>query len=521
MDDMKQDFSDELRNVIKIEKIEWSPLSETPDQNSIGQIFQSILSEKTEKTSQEQVHSASKMDDMKQDVSDELRNVKIERKECSPRSDTSEHSSTIGQTFEFVTSEKTKISEEPILSRSIMNDLKQDVTNDLKNVIKIEKNESSSDTETSEYSSTSQSLELFLADETQKKENKLSQEMIFHCDIYPSNAQDVYARNTPYKDLYAGNLKDQGTNHSNENKLHQLIDAGKQANQSQMCTETFCGSLTVKNNEMMCSGKKTFQCKICQKAYTQSSSLKRHETTHCGKPLKCKICQKEYTQHSSLKYHEITHYDKKPFQCKICHKKYTLFTDLKCHEAMHSGKEMFKCDICHKLFTQSFNLKRHVLIHSDKRPFQCKICLKAFTLASSLKRHEVLHFGKKKFKCEICLKEFTQAVHLKSHERIHSDKKPFQCKICQKEFSFSSGLKHHEVIHFGQKPFKCEICQKEFFISLKRQKLFHSNQKSFQCKTCQKEFTLSSSLKSEVTNQSCHENVIIFGLFSGSKVLFS
>uniref|UniRef100_A0A2C9KP03 Uncharacterized protein n=1 Tax=Biomphalaria glabrata TaxID=6526 RepID=A0A2C9KP03_BIOGL len=130
------------------------------------QIFQSILSEKTEKTSQEQVHSALKMEDMKQDLSDEFRNVKIERKECSPRSDTPEHSS-IGQTFEFITSEKTKISEEPTLSRSIMNDLKQDVTNDLKNVIKIEKNESSSDTETSEYSSTSQSLEIFLADETQ------------------------------------------------------------------------------------------------------------------------------------------------------------------------------------------------------------------------------------------------------------------------------------------------------------------------------------------------------------------
>ncbi|KAK0059582.1 zinc finger protein 28, partial [Biomphalaria pfeifferi] len=84
------------------------------------------------------------MDDMEQNLN-ECRNViKIEKIDWS---DTSENSFT-GQTYELTYAEEAQASEEPIHSRSKMDDMEQDLTNDLKNIIKIEKMESSSYSET-------------------------------------------------------------------------------------------------------------------------------------------------------------------------------------------------------------------------------------------------------------------------------------------------------------------------------------------------------------------------------------
>ncbi|KAK6975848.1 zinc finger protein 28 [Biomphalaria glabrata] len=112
----------------------------------------------------------------------ECRNViKIEKIDWS---DTPENSFT-GQTCKLTFVEQAQESDEPN-----MDDLAQDLTNDLKNIIKIEKMESSSYSETQE-----------IEEETQEKMVNQNQEMTLN--------QDLYATNTPHKDENDVNLKDE------------------------------------------------------------------------------------------------------------------------------------------------------------------------------------------------------------------------------------------------------------------------------------------------------------------------
>ncbi|KAK0059575.1 zinc finger protein OZF-like isoform X1, partial [Biomphalaria pfeifferi] len=142
------------------------------------------------KTSKELIQRISKMDDIEQDFTKDLKNVlKIEMIESSLDPETPKNSFT-GQT---------QTSEDQSHSISMMADSEQDFTNDLKNVMKIEKLESSLHSETLEVTSTGHTFEEFLA-ERQKNIAKQTQEMI-------SN-EDVDAGNTPQKDELAENLKD-------------------------------------------------------------------------------------------------------------------------------------------------------------------------------------------------------------------------------------------------------------------------------------------------------------------------
>uniref|UniRef100_A0A2C9JTV8 Uncharacterized protein n=1 Tax=Biomphalaria glabrata TaxID=6526 RepID=A0A2C9JTV8_BIOGL len=87
-----------------------------------------------------------------------------------------------------------------------MDDMEQDLTNDLKNVIKIEKTESSLDSETQEISS----VHTIKEEETQKKMVTQNQEMTLN--------QDLYARNTPHKDENDVNSEDEEQNFSYSNR---------------------------------------------------------------------------------------------------------------------------------------------------------------------------------------------------------------------------------------------------------------------------------------------------------------
>ncbi|KAI8797967.1 zinc finger protein 28 [Biomphalaria glabrata] len=139
---------------------------------------------------------------MEQNVN-ECRNViKIEKIDWS---DTSENSFA-SETYELTLNEEAQASEEQNHSRSVMDDMEQDLTNDLKNVIKIEKTESSLDSETQEISS----VHTIKEEETQKKMVTQNQEMTLN--------QDLYARNTPHKDENDVNSEDEEQNFSYSNR---------------------------------------------------------------------------------------------------------------------------------------------------------------------------------------------------------------------------------------------------------------------------------------------------------------
>ncbi|XP_055895399.1 uncharacterized protein LOC106073473 isoform X4 [Biomphalaria glabrata] len=161
MDDMKQNLN-ELRTVIKTEKIERSLPLETLENSLTGHIFKFNLEEEAQ-TSEELIHPM--LDGIKEIFNNDLKNVmKIEKIESSLHSETPEITST-GHTAEEISAEERQSCEEQ--SHSVLDDIKQDFTNDLKNAMKIEKTESILHSETPENISTGHTLEQYLAEEKQ------------------------------------------------------------------------------------------------------------------------------------------------------------------------------------------------------------------------------------------------------------------------------------------------------------------------------------------------------------------
>ncbi|XP_013078945.1 uncharacterized protein LOC106064857 isoform X4 [Biomphalaria glabrata] len=111
------------------------------------------------------------MDDIKQDFNNDLKNIKIEM-EMSIHSEPSEESS-VSQSSELCKAEGTQTPEEHDQSISVMDGMKQDLMSDLKNNLKIEKMDWPIQSETPENSSVGQSSKLFLAGETQNMDSVL------------------------------------------------------------------------------------------------------------------------------------------------------------------------------------------------------------------------------------------------------------------------------------------------------------------------------------------------------------
>ncbi|XP_055875179.1 uncharacterized protein LOC106063580 isoform X4 [Biomphalaria glabrata] len=104
MDDMKHDFTNELKTILKSEKIDWSLESEMTDDTSMYETSKLSLEEQTQK-SDEQIHSMPMIDELKQDFTNDLCNVmKNEKTELSLLPETS-GCSFIGQTWESILSE--------------------------------------------------------------------------------------------------------------------------------------------------------------------------------------------------------------------------------------------------------------------------------------------------------------------------------------------------------------------------------------------------------------------------------
>uniref|UniRef100_A0A2C9JSV0 C2H2-type domain-containing protein n=1 Tax=Biomphalaria glabrata TaxID=6526 RepID=A0A2C9JSV0_BIOGL len=274
------------------------------------------------------------MDDIKHDFS-ELKNfIKIEKIEQSLDSEMTDKNY-IYETSNLSLAEQTRVPKSEEHSMSMMDDLKQDFTNDLCEVIKNEKIESSLHTDRSEYSFIGQSCESILSEQ----KINLNPGMTYNQDK---------PRNSPHKDVYA----------SNENRTLQLVYAEQLSSISSFS----------KNVELMHYSIKTFKCDLCQKQMFLKSKLIVHLAWHCRtKQFICCICQKELKSYTNLRRHELAHSGEKPFKCQICQKEFTHSRYLRNHKITHSGEKPFECQICQKRFYHSSGLKQHELIHSGQK----------------------------------------------------------------------------------------------------------------------------------------------------------
>ncbi|KAI8779479.1 piggyBac transposable element-derived protein 4 isoform X2 [Biomphalaria glabrata] len=113
MDDMNLDSTNKLKKIMKIEKIERSLDSEKTENSymsSKAKTSKTILAEQTQ-TTEEQIQSVLMVDDMKQDCTDDISSVtKMENIESSLHIKTPEYRS-IGQTFDSFLSEETENTE--------------------------------------------------------------------------------------------------------------------------------------------------------------------------------------------------------------------------------------------------------------------------------------------------------------------------------------------------------------------------------------------------------------------------
>ncbi|KAK0065582.1 zinc finger protein OZF [Biomphalaria pfeifferi] len=198
MDDLKQDFSTEIKNIIKVEKKERSLHSETTENSFKSQTSKLILEEQSQSTVENR--NGNQEMTLNQDILG--RNT--------PNKDV--HTGNL-QAEEQNDSIKNKTYQLVLKSAASMDVLKQDLTTELKNM-KIEKIEWSLHSEMTENSYMSQASELILEELTQKR--NVNQEMTFN--------QDILARNTPNKDVHTGNFQAEQQNDSIENKTCQLLN---------------------------------------------------------------------------------------------------------------------------------------------------------------------------------------------------------------------------------------------------------------------------------------------------------
>ncbi|XP_055897919.1 multifunctional methyltransferase subunit TRM112-like protein isoform X3 [Biomphalaria glabrata] len=116
MEDKVQDLTNDLRKAMKIENIEWS---ETPENSFTRQTFESILADETQNT-EEKINWISMMDDTEQDFTNDLRNMmKIETLEWSLDAEMPENSS-CGQIYDLILAEKRQSFKMKLLTHNML-----------------------------------------------------------------------------------------------------------------------------------------------------------------------------------------------------------------------------------------------------------------------------------------------------------------------------------------------------------------------------------------------------------------
>ena len=216
-------------------------------------------------------------------------------------------------------------------------------------------------------------------------------------------------------------------------------------------TMTVGGSVTI-NDMVVIVDKVTFRynigvqkykCTMCGIAFPRS----RMETVAIDvTPYVCIACSKSCTQMSVVVAHRRTLLGGKPFQCGEL---LASADALRVYERQQHTKG-YACGVCGREFTQLQGLRCHGRTHAGKVETHQRV-------------HDRQHTRAKGYACGVCGKEFTQLRGLRCHGRTHAGKvETHQCDRCGKTFRRRSYLKAHEERRNCYGPFTCVACGKIF-----------------------------------------------------------
>jgi len=118
-------------------------------------------------------------------------------------------------------------------------------------------------------------------------------------------------------------------------------------------------------------------------------------------------------------------------------------TRYKVKSAEWKATELFKCGVCAKVLSCKGSFERHSRMHQDAKPYKCSFCPKTFREACKKSVHERVHSGSKPYPCQQCNKSFRTATQRIVHQRSHLKEKQYSCEVCGKAFSQPYSVKVH------------------------------------------------------------------------------
>ncbi|XP_050397001.1 uncharacterized protein LOC126815415 [Patella vulgata] len=158
------------------------------------------------------------------------------------------------------------------------------------------------------------------------------------------------------------------------------------------------------------------------------------------RPFSCTLCKKSYTLQKHLDKHMVIHNN--PFICKHCQKKFTTQLALVTHinrfhedvsqSAVQPEKESNENKVIHDLLlaaaTQQNNLDAVAKSSTDSSP-------SVNTPSTENASLKFTHHGipPSKFKCPLCPRKYLHKFNLDSHMKVHTD--PVICNVCGKKFA--------------------------------------------------------------------------------------
>ncbi|KAL5277017.1 hypothetical protein ACFFRR_002310 [Megaselia abdita] len=215
-------------------------------------------------------------------------------------------------------------------------------------------------------------------------------------------------------------------------------------------------------------------------------------------------------------------------KCKVCGKggffSESLFID---HSVQHSGEKTYKCRMpgCTQSFATGHSLLMHLRTYYSK--FVCELCGSVFTRKKSYSKHMMLHKGiryKRREKdsrtendedivfaadmerdklLKYHLKRSTKSTFWKEivdRKKGDNGREVFHCKNCGAKSNRLESFKVHASKHSGEYNFKClwPECDKKFFSwpTLSRHLVKFHLKTEFVCETCGTTFNQESSLES-------------------------
>ncbi|CAG5037099.1 unnamed protein product [Parnassius apollo] len=225
------------------------------------------------------------------------------------------------------------------------------------------------------------------------------------------------------------------------------------------------------NHNSLCHGIEDgglYKCFGCEKRFKSRKTRLGHEINFC-KGLKdgyqCSICDRYLPKRRVYENHMRNHRDNVPVELP---------------------DDIFKCLKCYKLFNTKTNLKKHMAVHDgEKKNFVCESCGRVFTRQDYLHKHKLTHTGVKQHVCPHCGFRTTQRSSLTVHIRKHTGERPYSCDVCPQRCVSSSNLRAHRRRHLGVKKYECTICSKKFGYKISLDEHVASTHERSQSHPCQ------------------------------------